>query len=138
MGNLRNKPVSGTEYVRKFAPASMIRARRVYGGGEAEGSAFLVDRLWPRGVRKDDLRLDGWLRDAAPSDGLRRWFGHDPDLWDEFQRRYFEELDRNPDGWRPALEAAKKGDVTLLFGAKDVEHNNAVALKTYLERRLAR
>jgi len=117
----------------------MIRVWRVYDDtGEAEGSVFLVDRLWPRGIRRDDLRLDGWLRDAAPSDGLRRWFGHDPDRWDEFQRRYSEELDGNPEGWRPALEAARKGDVTLLFGAKDVDHNNAVALKSHLERRLAR
>ncbi|HXF72267.1 MAG TPA: DUF488 family protein [Actinomycetota bacterium] len=97
---------------------------------------FLVDRVWPRGVARDELEIDGWLRDVAPSDELRRWFGHDPSRWEGFQRRYAAELDAKPEAWRPLLEAARRGDVTLLFGARDEERNNAVALRGYLERRL--
>ncbi|HXF37751.1 MAG TPA: DUF488 family protein [Actinomycetota bacterium] len=99
---------------------------------------FLVDRVWPRGVSRDALRPDGWLREAAPSDELRRWFGHDPKRWEGFKRRYFAELDARPEAWRPLLEAAREGDVTLLFGARDEERNNAVALREYLERKLRR
>jgi len=95
-----------------------------------------VERLWPRGLKKDALKLDGWLKDAAPSDGLRRWFGHDPAKWAEFKARYFAELEARPEAWRPLLEAARAGDVTLLFSARDAEHNNAVALKEFLEVRL--
>lgn len=116
----------------------MIRVKRVYDPpARGDGVRFLVDRLWPRGVKRESLRLDGWLKDAAPSDELRRWFGHDPARWDEFRRRYFAELDGNPEGWRPILEAARKGNVTLLFSAREAAHNNAVALKAYLDERLA-
>lgn len=109
------------------------------GTGVASGGArFLVDRLWPRGKRKDALALDGWLREVAPSDRLRQWFKHDPARWDEFVRRYDAELDAHPDAWEPLLDAASHGEVTLLFGARDEEHNNAVALKQYLERKLGR
>ncbi len=115
----------------------MIRVKRVYESPEPDdGARFLVDRLWPRGVKKESLRLDGWLKDAAPSDELRRWFGHDPARWDEFQRRYRDELSGRPEAWRPIMEAARRGDVTLLFGARDADHNNAVALKVYLDARL--
>ncbi len=115
----------------------MIRVERVYDLKQrGAGAYFLVDRLWPRGVRKEALPLDGWLKDVAPSDKLRTWFAHDPKKWAEFQRRYFAELDRNPEAWRPLLEAARSGTVTLLFGAKDVERNNAVALKSYLDAKL--
>lgn len=116
----------------------MIRMVRVYevpaSGGE--GARFLVDRLWPRGIRKENLRIDGWLREIAPSDGLRKWFGHDPARWEEFRRRYFAELDAMPDAIQPLLEAARQGDVTLLYAARDEAYNNAVALKEYLEGRL--
>ncbi len=116
----------------------MIRIKRVYEPPSAEdGRRYLVERLWPRGLRKDALPLDGWLREVAPSDALRRWFGHDPARWEEFQRRYAAELDARPDAWRPLLEAARQGPVTLLFSARDTEHNNAVALKAYLEAKLA-
>ncbi len=117
-----------------------IQVRRVYedDGGDGAGARFLVDRLWPRGKRKDALPLDAWLRDVAPSDGLRQWFKHDPKTWDEFVRRYDAELDAHPDTWKPLLDAAKHGDVTLLFAAKDADHNNAVALKDYLEHKLKR
>ena len=113
----------------------MIQILRAYDSdGTETGKRFLVDRLWPRGVRKEALKLDGWLKEAAPSDDLRRWFGHDPEKWAEFQKRYFAELDGKPETWQPILEAAQQGRVILLYGAKDVEHNNAVALKAYLEQ----
>jgi uncharacterized protein YeaO (DUF488 family) len=115
----------------------MIRVKRVYEpAARGDGARFLVDRLWPRAVKKEGLRLTAWLKEVAPSDGLRKWFGHDPKRWPEFQRRYGIELDRNPDGWQPLLEAARKGTVTLLFAARDEEHNDAVALKAYLEAKL--
>ena len=112
----------------------MIHVKRVYEPADPEdGTRFLVDRLWPRGLAKEALALDGWLKDLAPSDALRRWFGHDPARWEEFQRRYAAELDARPDAWRPILEAARQGRVTLLFSARDTQHNNAVALKAYLD-----
>jgi uncharacterized protein YeaO (DUF488 family) len=115
----------------------VIQVRRVYDVlGSENGVQFLVDRIWPRGVKKEDLHLKGWLKDVAPSDNLRRWFGHDPAKWDEFQRRYFAELDRNPKAWQPLLEATRRRNITLLYGARDTEHNNAVALKAYLEKQL--
>ena len=117
----------------------MITVKRVYEPASPDdGARYLVDRLWPRGVKKESLRLDDWLKDAAPSDGLRRWFGHDPKKWQEFQRRYSEELDRKPESWQPIAQAARQGVVTLLYGAHDTENNNAVALKEYVETRLER
>lgn len=116
----------------------MIRLKRVYDvKGSLDGVQFLVDRIWPRGVKKQDLHMTDWLKDVAPSDELRRWFGHDPARWDEFRRRYFAELDRNRDAWLPLVEAARRGNITLLYGPRDTEHNNAVALKEYLEQALA-
>lgn len=114
-----------------------IRVKRVYEPATPEdGQRFLVDRLWPRGLKKEAVHLAGWLKDVAPSDELRRWFGHDPAKWEEFQRRYFAELESRPEAWRPLLEAARRGTVTLLFAARDDRHNNAVALKAFLEARL--
>ena len=112
----------------------MIAVKRVYDPPKGDdGCRLLVDRLWPRGVKKDEARLDGWIKDAAPSDKLRQWFGHESLKWEEFRRRYFAELDHKPEAWRPILDAEKqKKKVTLLFGAKDSEHNNAVALKEYV------
>lgn len=115
----------------------MIRTRRVYEPPQPDdGRRFLVERLWPRGVKKEALPMNAWLKDVAPSDDLRRWFGHDPERWEEFQRRYFAELDSKPETWRPLVKAAREGNVTLLYSARDTEHNNAVALKLYLEGRL--
>jgi uncharacterized protein YeaO (DUF488 family) len=115
----------------------MIALTRVYGAGpRSRGKRFLVERLWPRGIAKAALRMDGWLKDAAPSDGLRRWFGHDPAKWDEFRKRYFAELDRHPDAWQPLLEAARAGDVEFLYSSRDTDRNNAVALKHYLQAKL--
>lgn len=117
----------------------MIRLKRVYDESSADdGQRFLVERLWPRGVRKESLRMDAWLKDVAPSDDLRRWFGHDPAKWSEFRRRYFAQLRRNETAYRPALEAARRGRVTLLYSARGKAHNNAVALKQFLEPRVAK
>lgn len=117
----------------------MIRVRRVYEPPDRdEGILFLVDRLWPRGLPKETLRLNGWLKDVAPSDALRRWFGHKPEKWTVFQKRYFAELDQKRKAWEPILEAARRGNVTLLFGARDAARNNAVALRDYLTAKLER
>lgn len=116
----------------------VIKTKRVYDKPEAsDGSRFLVDRIWPRGIKKDKLALDGWLKDVAPSDDLRRWFGHDPRKWQEFRRRYFEELRGRPEVWAPLFEKARESDVTLLYAARD-ELNNATALKEFLTARLKR
>jgi uncharacterized protein YeaO (DUF488 family) len=99
---------------------------------------YLVERLWPRGIKKSELRLDGWLKDVAPSTELRKWFSHDPAKWTEFQRRYFTELDKNSEAWEPILAAARKGKVMLVYSSHDGEHNNAVALKDYIDQKLRR
>jgi len=96
------------------------------------GKVYLVEWLWPRGVRRDALVLDGWCKDSAPSTELRQWFSHDPAKWNEFRRRYTVELDHSPEGWRPLAEAAAAGDVTLLYSSRDRDHNNAVVLRDYL------
>lgn len=115
-----------------------IQIRRVYEPPALEdGARLLVDRLWPRGVKKERLQLAGWLKEIAPSAPLRQWFDHDPAKWKEFQRRYSAELEKNRKAWQPVLQAARGGKVTLLFAAKDAEHNNAGALKTFLGRKLA-
>ncbi len=115
----------------------MIRIKRAYDQiGPDDGSRFLVDRLWTRGLKKENLPLDGWLKEVAPSDELRHWFGHDPARWEEFCRRYAAELEGNCEAWRPLLNLSRKQDVTLLYSAHDTEHNNAVALRLFLEARL--
>jgi len=112
----------------------MIRTKRVYDPPAPEdGARFLVERLWPRGMKKADVPMDAWLKEVAPSGALRRWFSHDPTKWETFQRRYCTELDSKPEVWRPLLEAAQRGTVSLLYSAWDREHNNAVALQRYLE-----
>jgi uncharacterized protein YeaO (DUF488 family) len=112
----------------------MLKTKRVYEHADAsDGTRFLVDWLWPRGIKKDKLEMKAWLKDVAPSPGLRKWFAHDPARWQEFQGRYRAELEANPDAWKPILEAAKQGDVTLLYSARDTEHNSAVLLKAFLE-----
>ena len=117
---------------------TIVKVKRVYESIQrSDGTRFLVERFWPRGVKKEKLKLDAWLKDVAPSDGLRRWFGHDPAKWDEFQRRYRAELDENPGAWKQLLESARQRNVTLLYSARDTEHNNAIVLKDFLEERLA-
>ncbi len=115
----------------------MIRLKRAYEKPAAvDGTRILVDHLWPRGLKKDLLKLKSWEKAVAPSNPLRKWFGHDPARWLEFQRRYFAELDEKPETWAALLSAARQGHLTLVFGARDTEHNNAVALKSYLEKQL--
>jgi uncharacterized protein YeaO (DUF488 family) len=113
----------------------MIKIKRVYEDADPQdGLRFLVERLWPRGVKKAALPLDGWLKEVAPSTSLRQWFGHDPQRWDEFKRRYFAELDAVPEAWEPLRVAARQGTVTLLYSAHDTAHNGALALQEYLKR----
>jgi uncharacterized protein YeaO (DUF488 family) len=112
-----------------------IRVKRVYDpAGPDDGARLLVDYLWPRGLKKEAVRAEGWLKAVAPSARLCKWFGHEPVKWGEFRRRYFAELDAKPDSWAPLLEAGRRGTLTLLYAARDTEHNNALALKEYLER----
>jgi uncharacterized protein YeaO (DUF488 family) len=111
----------------------LIKTKRIYAKPEAgDGARILVDRLWPRGLRKDEAKIDLWLKDIAPSEGLRKWFAHDPTKWNEFKQRYFAELNENRKALEPIYAHVKTGATTLLFGAKDEKHNNAVALKEYL------
>jgi len=111
----------------------MIRVKRIYETAErADGFRVLVDRLWPRGIRKQDAAIDLWLRDIAPSAELRRWFDHDPAKWSEFCRRYAHELAAKDSDVRSLRDKARTGTVTLVYSAADVEHNNAVALKRFL------
>jgi uncharacterized protein YeaO (DUF488 family) len=115
----------------------MIKLKRAYEPATpGDGQRFLVDRVWPRGVRKDALHVEAWLKEAGPSTPLRKWFGHDPERWDEFQRRYRQELDAHPDALAPLLEAARQGDVTLVYSARDQQHNQAVVIRNLLEERL--
>ncbi len=118
--------------------ANPIRVKRAYEEPAAQdGARFLVERLWPRGVKKTSLRIEGWFQDAAPSANLRRWFNHDPAKWTAFKRKYFAELNARPDSWAPLVEAARRGPITLVYSARDTEHNNAVALATYLQAHLS-
>jgi uncharacterized protein YeaO (DUF488 family) len=112
----------------------IIKLKRVYEAPEPDdGFRILVDRLWPRGLSKNSARIDFWLKEAAPSTELRKWFDHDPSKWTEFRARYFCELDSNSQAIDQLKEHLRHGMVTLVFGAKDHEHNDAVALKKYLE-----
>jgi uncharacterized protein YeaO (DUF488 family) len=114
----------------------VIQTKRVYEPRQrGDGTRFLVERLWPRGIKKEQLHAKAWLKEVAPSDALRRWFHHDQGKWARFKRRYQAELDKNPKAWAPIQKAARKGTVTLLYSAHDPKHNNALALKHYLERR---
>lgn len=99
---------------------------------KANGAKLLVDRIWPRGLRKADLRLDDWIKEVAPTTELRKWFAHDPRKWDEFRVRYCEELDDNADAVGRCLAWCRKGPVMLLFAARNREHNQAVVLREYL------
>jgi len=117
----------------------MVRLKRAYDAmSRTDGTRFLVERLWPRGVSKATLRLDAWLKEVGPSTALRKWFSHDPEKWREFRRRYFRELDSRPEAWEPILSAARRGTVTLVFSSHDTEHNNAVALREYVQEKSRR
>jgi uncharacterized protein YeaO (DUF488 family) len=112
----------------------MIKVKRVYEKPERDdGWRVLVDRLWPRGMKKEAAHLDAWLKEVAPSDALRKWFGHDPERWGEFQKKYRAELSKQKELIAELKQMEKqKGTLTLLFGAKDQEHNQAVALAAVL------
>lgn len=117
----------------------MIRIKRAYEPpARGDGYRFLVERLWPRGMRKEDLPLQAWVKEVAPSATLRKWFGHRPERWKEFQRRYRRELHGHRDAWSPILEAGRRGTVTLVYSAHDREHNAAVVLRDYLAKRTRR
>lgn len=112
-----------------------IRLKRVYEAPEeTDGLRILVDRLWPRGLRKEDAALHRWARELSPSDGLRKEFHNNPARWEEFKARYFEELDALPGAVRQLREEVGKGTVTLLYASKETERNNAVALAEYLRK----
>lgn len=112
-----------------------IQLKRVYDKpAKADGRRILVDRIWPRGLRKKDAGIDEWFKEVAPSTGLRKWFGHDPSRWEEFKKRYFRELDNQREQVEELARKSKTRTVTLLFGAKDTERNNAVVLKEYLQK----
>jgi uncharacterized protein YeaO (DUF488 family) len=114
-----------------------IQIKRVYDpSAEEDGARFLVERLWPRGMKKEALHMREWCKNVAPSGDLRRWYDHDPAKWKEFIQLYRLELADNPVACQPLLDAAAEGNITLLYSAHDTEHNSAVALKSYLEDRL--
>ncbi len=114
-----------------------IRLKRAYEfAARSDGYRILVDRIWPRGVPREALMLDDWIKDVAPSTGLRKWFKHEQSKWREFKRLYYRELDARPEAVASLLAKCRGQTVTLVFGAKDPTYNHAIALKDYLERRL--
>lgn len=115
----------------------IIKIERIYDNPKGDKSfRILVDRLWPRGLSKEKARVDLWQKDIAPSNTLRKWFGHDEKKWDKFKHKYFEELDKNNDAVNTIIRMAQGQDsITLLYGAKEKRFNNAVALKEYLEEK---
>jgi uncharacterized protein YeaO (DUF488 family) len=116
----------------------MLKIKRVYENASAgDGVRFLVDRLWPRGLKKEDLKMKAWLKEVSPSPDLRKWYSHDVAKWEEFQQRYRAELKSNPKAWQPILEVARQGNVTLLYSAKDTEHNSALVLKEFLKEKVS-
>ena len=112
-----------------------ILLKRAYElAAKSDGKRILVERLWPRGMKKEALQLDDWMKDVAPTTELRRWFSHDPKRWNEFRERYFAELSANPESWKSLLDGAPTR-LTLVYSSHDQEHNNAVALREYLEKK---
>ena len=115
----------------------MLKLKRIYEAPEAsDGYRVLVDRIWPRGVSKEKAQIDLWVKEIAPSDALRKWFGHDPERWEEFQRRYRKELQKDIALTNQLQQLEKQhGTLTLVYSARDEDHNQAVALRTFLDRR---
>jgi uncharacterized protein YeaO (DUF488 family) len=111
----------------------MVKIKRIYESASPDdGKRIYIDRLWPRGMKKKEVKIDEWLKDISPSDSLRKWFGHDPSKYTEFKRRYTKEIEKHSEILERIKMEAKKETVTLLFSAKDVEHNNATVLKEIL------
>jgi len=114
----------------------MLRLKRAYEKpSRDDGERVLVERLWPRGLTKQRAAVDLWLKDVAPSPELRKWFAHDPAKWEQFERRYWKELKEHQDAVDLIRTEAKKGTVTLVYAAKDEQHNGALALKEFIEQR---
>ena len=113
----------------------MIKTLRVYNPPEDNSFRILVDRLWPRGLSKEKAHIDLWLKEIGPSNELRKWFGHDPSKWSKFKDKFFQELEDKMELVDQIIEKAKERDVVLLFGARDEAHNNAVALKEYIDKK---
>ena len=114
-----------------------ISIKRIYDAPSTDdGYRVLVDQLWPRGLKKEDARIDRWVKEIAPTTELRKWYNHDPEKWTEFKRRYFEELDKHSDIVTELIAKIKEGKVTFLFSSKELRLNNAVALKEYIEKKL--
>jgi uncharacterized protein YeaO (DUF488 family) len=117
----------------------MLKLKRAYEPvSRRDGTRFLVERLWPRGLSKAKLHVNAWLKDVGPSTELRKWFSHDPEKWSRFRSRYFRELDSQPKAWRPIVSAARRGTVTLVYSSHDERHNNAVALQDYVRAKMRR
>lgn len=115
---------------------SRITCKRAYDSPEkGDGYRALIDRIWPRGVSKQELALDDWYKELAPSSDLRKWFGHDPKRWAAFYQKYHSELEHHQETLEKLLKACDGGPLTLVYAARDTEHNNAVALKMLLEKR---
>ena len=115
----------------------MIKVERIYNNPRGNSTfRILVDRLWPRGLSTEKVKVDLWQKDIAPSNSLRRWFSHDERKWDEFKDRYFKELEKNSEFVSTIIDRAKEGPITLLYGAKEEKFNNAMALKEYLEGKI--
>jgi uncharacterized protein YeaO (DUF488 family) len=119
----------------KIASANLKLKRAYDPPAAADGKRILVDRLWPRGIKKADAAIDEWMKDLAPSTALRKWFGHDPARWPEFRRRYLKELDRHSEQLDRLRALARQGPVTLVYAAHDEAHNDAVVLREFLADR---
>lgn len=115
--------------------SSRVWLRRAYDSPtHNDGRRVLIDRLWPRGVSREDAAIDDWCKEVAPSDELRRWFDHDPDRWEEFQQRYESELSDRSEEVDHLVDWSRKGRITLVYAAKDTEHNNALVLRDVIEQ----
>lgn len=119
--------------MRKESMAHHVRLKRAYEpAASADGTRVLIDRLWPRGVKKEKAAIDEWMKEIAPSTELRKWFGHDPERWPEFRRRYRSEIKKHPSEFGRLRELARKGNLTLVYAAHDEAHNDAVVLRDLL------
>lgn len=137
MRTLEESPEIQEKKVKPVKAIMKIRLKRIYEKPSAkDGYRVLVDRLWPRGIAKDAAKLDAWQKEIAPSDELRKWFGHHPEKWEGFKKRYFAELKKRPEAVEELVSIIKKRPVTFVYAAKDEDFNNAAALKEYIEKHI--